>query len=443
MPIYTAECEIRSKPKSDSNNWGGILSIEFAALDTGIYTNSIYDSYFGSPSITLYDSSQIYQLYWDKIQSGFADSIVHISGNAFGGGDFSLDISKFLLYASNVRTLCQPFSRYIDSMDDREIWVQDSADTHILHRGNYHGITCDASDNYANVPLTGYNRGIALVHDSIIKFMSGEYQLITKSGAATALQLQQIPLTTAYHSIKDAANLMRSQNFHVTADTMKIGSFSTLMINDTNVLRSLDTTMLTFVTELRDSATGNLLQTLNETMVFSSSPFVGGPIGTDTVKIIGDSGKTCYIRLTIDTMKTGTGFSFIPSQVLSETQLSTLGAPPPPPPPPPPLPCAAGFGKALQSALPSDPINLTAAPNPFYPKSDISFTVPASSGGQPVSIIVYAMDGQAIAVLVNNEPRNAGCYTSTFDGTNLPSGSYLVVARMADCEQSLRISLVK
>jgi len=59
-------------------------------------------------------------------------------------------------------------------------------------------------------------------------------------------------------------------------------------------------------------------------------------------------------------------------------------------------------------------------PNPFNPSTTIKFEIAEISR---VKLGIYNIDGQEIAVLVNDF-RNAGTYSVLFDGSNLPSGVY-------------------
>ena len=59
-------------------------------------------------------------------------------------------------------------------------------------------------------------------------------------------------------------------------------------------------------------------------------------------------------------------------------------------------------------------------PNPSNPKSKIDYQIPVNG---KVTIKVYDMLGREVVLLVN-EIKDAGYYTSEFDGTNLASGVY-------------------
>jgi len=60
-------------------------------------------------------------------------------------------------------------------------------------------------------------------------------------------------------------------------------------------------------------------------------------------------------------------------------------------------------------------------PNPFNPKTEIKFELPQNTF---VTLKVYNAVGQVVAELVNNEYRNAGSYSVSFDGSKFASGIY-------------------
>jgi len=60
-------------------------------------------------------------------------------------------------------------------------------------------------------------------------------------------------------------------------------------------------------------------------------------------------------------------------------------------------------------------------PNPFNPSTEIKFELPQNTF---VTLQVYNAVGQVVAELVNNEYRNAGRYSISFDGSKLASGIY-------------------
>jgi N-acetylmuramoyl-L-alanine amidase len=78
-------------------------------------------------------------------------------------------------------------------------------------------------------------------------------------------------------------------------------------------------------------------------------------------------------------------------------------------------------------------------PNPFNPKTVISYQLPAVSD---VRLVVYDLLGREVAVLVNDR-RGPGRYEAAFDGTNLSSGVYLVRMTAGKYVQTRKILLMK
>ena len=60
-------------------------------------------------------------------------------------------------------------------------------------------------------------------------------------------------------------------------------------------------------------------------------------------------------------------------------------------------------------------------PNPFNPATKIDYQLPADSR---VSLIIYDISGREIKVLINNEFKKAGYYTTLFNAGGLSSGVY-------------------
>ena len=73
-----------------------------------------------------------------------------------------------------------------------------------------------------------------------------------------------------------------------------------------------------------------------------------------------------------------------------------------------------------EASIPDNFVLLENYPNPFNPTTDISYQLSAVSN---VSLKVYDILGREVATLVN-EVKEAGYYTTSFDGSKLSSGIY-------------------
>jgi len=78
-------------------------------------------------------------------------------------------------------------------------------------------------------------------------------------------------------------------------------------------------------------------------------------------------------------------------------------------------------------------------PNPSNPRSKIEYQIASAS---KVSIIVYNIKGQEVAVLVN-EIKEAGYFSAEFDGTNFASGVYFYRIIAGSYINTKRMILVK
>ena len=78
-------------------------------------------------------------------------------------------------------------------------------------------------------------------------------------------------------------------------------------------------------------------------------------------------------------------------------------------------------------------------PNPFNPSTRISYAVPETS---PVTIKVYDLTGQEVAVLVN-EVKEAGTYELIFDARNFASGVYIYRMIAGDFSSVRKMNLLK
>jgi hypothetical protein len=97
---------------------------------------------------------------------------------------------------------------------------------------------------------------------------------------------------------------------------------------------------------------------------------------------------------------------------------------------------------SLASAAPAFPKDLTLYdnyPNPFNPRTRISFGLPAEAH---VTLKVYNLIGEEVATLIN-ERRNAGVHSVVFEAANLPSGVYFSVLQAGEVRQVRRLTLMK
>lgn len=78
-------------------------------------------------------------------------------------------------------------------------------------------------------------------------------------------------------------------------------------------------------------------------------------------------------------------------------------------------------------------------PNPSNPKCRIDYQLPERV---MVNISVYDILGKRVATLVNEE-KNAGIYTTEFDGTNIASGTYLYIITAGSFKEIKKLVLVK
>jgi len=79
-------------------------------------------------------------------------------------------------------------------------------------------------------------------------------------------------------------------------------------------------------------------------------------------------------------------------------------------------------------------------PNPFNPVTSIEYYLPKQT---MVTLSVYDILGREVASLVNNEVRQAGLQSVTFDGKNLASGIYYYKISAGDFSDIKRMMLVK
>ncbi|HEY5535280.1 MAG TPA: alpha-L-fucosidase [Ignavibacteria bacterium] len=79
-------------------------------------------------------------------------------------------------------------------------------------------------------------------------------------------------------------------------------------------------------------------------------------------------------------------------------------------------------------------------PNPFNPKTEITFDVPKS---ERISITIFDVTGKEVTKLINNEYKVAGKYVIAFDGTNLTSGTYFCKMDAGNFSATTKMALIK
>jgi hypothetical protein len=78
-------------------------------------------------------------------------------------------------------------------------------------------------------------------------------------------------------------------------------------------------------------------------------------------------------------------------------------------------------------------------PNPFNPSTTIRFAITQTA---QTTLKVYDVMGREIAALVN-ETLTPGAYTTKFDATNLPSGTYIYVLTSGGHRLTNKMVLIK
>jgi hypothetical protein len=79
-------------------------------------------------------------------------------------------------------------------------------------------------------------------------------------------------------------------------------------------------------------------------------------------------------------------------------------------------------------------------PNPFNPATNISFSIPLQSA---VHLSVIDLLGREVAVLVNDDLRNAGSYTITWNAAGVSSGVYFYRLQAGDFVSTRKLILLK
>jgi len=79
-------------------------------------------------------------------------------------------------------------------------------------------------------------------------------------------------------------------------------------------------------------------------------------------------------------------------------------------------------------------------PNPFNPSTLITFDLPQSSN---VTLKIYNMNGESVAILVDNDNMSKGTNTLEFNAGDLPSGIYIYSLQAGDFSETRKMMLLK
>lgn len=79
-------------------------------------------------------------------------------------------------------------------------------------------------------------------------------------------------------------------------------------------------------------------------------------------------------------------------------------------------------------------------PNPFNPSTSIRFSLPQVSN---VTLKVYALNGQEVATIINNQLVGAGVQEVSFNASNLSSGIYFYTITAGSYKETKKMMLVK
>jgi hypothetical protein len=90
-------------------------------------------------------------------------------------------------------------------------------------------------------------------------------------------------------------------------------------------------------------------------------------------------------------------------------------------------------------------LSLSNHPNPFNPRTTVSYTVPVRGG---VTVAIYDARGARVATLVGNEVRDAGAYRTDWDGRDergviVPSGVYFARIEQNGTARTKKMVLLK
>ena len=79
-------------------------------------------------------------------------------------------------------------------------------------------------------------------------------------------------------------------------------------------------------------------------------------------------------------------------------------------------------------------------PNPFNPATTISFNIPVT---EKVTLEVYNILGQKVAMILNNKSLRAGMHVYKFNGSKLSSGIYFYRVNAGDYSANKKMVLIK
>ena len=99
----------------------------------------------------------------------------------------------------------------------------------------------------------------------------------------------------------------------------------------------------------------------------------------------------------------------------------------------------AGVTAAPGDVVAADALALASFPNPFNPRTTVSFELPRDMAA---TLTVHDLRGRQVATLVQGV-LPAGRHERDFDATGLPAGAYLYTLRAGDLTRTGRMTLVK
>ncbi len=79
-------------------------------------------------------------------------------------------------------------------------------------------------------------------------------------------------------------------------------------------------------------------------------------------------------------------------------------------------------------------------PNPFNPTTTIEFHLPRTA---QVPLVVFDVNGSAVATLLSGEKLEAGIHKLEFDASFLPSDAYVRRLKANGFEKAIKMTLLK